>query len=289
MPKIFVILTLLYYSVKASTDYAYEEINEFIPKTFFEEDISKRVFKYHLSCKYENKKTSIHFQSMTNAYFYILLYDDYNKIDSNKNYTSIDDFNYKKHNITFGNLTCNKDYFFVINKYYREINIKSYYQFYIFNEETKIFNISPSLSHYYTLFPRNKNKTECFYYNFTENQYALITYDGFLEIKENDKIIYNNTNLNLFEFKKGMKYDIYYKSDSPIHFQFYNESSHFKYDKDFPMLLYGKNNEYNFEIDISDYKVGDYILLHAFDKTNWHIKYQYKGDFSHDNYINLAV
>lgn len=76
MSKIFVILLLLYYSVKSETiDDEFEEIEEFIPKTFFS-DGSDKFFKYYLSCKDEKNKTYIYFQALPSNtysyYFYII-------------------------------------------------------------------------------------------------------------------------------------------------------------------------------------------------------------------------
>ena len=53
-------------------------------------------------------------------------------------------------------------------------------------------------------------------------------------------------------------------------------------------MLYGRDSESYFEINISDYKVGDYILLHAFNGKYWKIKYQYKSDFKNNNFIYLG-
>ena len=221
---------------------------------------------------------------MSNEYFGLYFYNDFTKIKKDENgkymnYTSYNGINnYDINLIPFNNLICNNDYYFIIPKYNYNIAKQNYLQISIFNDETNIFNLSPSLSLYYTLFPRNKNKTETFYYCFNETKYALINYDGLLEIKEDGKIIYNN-NSNIFEFKKDLEYYIYYRSDSPIYIHFYNESTFFKYNKeDFPMILYGKDNEYRFEINISDYKVGEYIILKTYGITNWYIKYQYKND-----------
>jgi len=87
-----------------------------------------------------------------------------------------------------------------------------------------------------------------------------------------------------------LKYYIYYESVCPIHIQFFNENNFFKYSKEnFPMLLYMKNREYYFEINISDYKVGENIILQTFDTTGNYIKYQYKSDFSQNNLINLGL
>ncbi len=293
MPKFFVILLLLYSSAKSKTENEYEIIDEFIPKVFISDGLDK-IFKYTLSCKDERKETNIFFQAMANEYSSLYFYDDFTKIIKDEhgnymNYTSYNRINDNDKNlIPFNNLTCNNDYYFIIPSSYRYIINQNCYQISIFNDETNLFNLSPSLSLDYSLFPRNKNRTETFYYCFNETKYALIKYDGLLEIEEDGKIIYNNNNSNIFEFKKDLKYYIYYLSDSPIHIHFYNESTPFKYNKeDFPMILYGNNNEYQFEINISDYKVGEYILLKTYENTVWNIKYQYKNDSKENKFINL--
>ena len=54
------------------------------------------------------------------------------------------------------------------------------------------------------------------------------------------------------------------------------------------MMIYGKNNEYHFEINISDYKVGDTIILKTYDDgANLQIKYQYKDDYKSNKLICL--
>ena len=291
MAKIFVLLLLLFYSVKANTEYEYEIIDEFIPKTIIAIDRIEKIFKYELSCKDERNETNIYFQEMSDSFGDLYLYDDFNKIQKIKeyyqNYTSHESIRWGE-NISFKNLTCNKDYFFVLEgNNYKEG--QHYFQIWIVNEETQIFNLSPTLSLYYTLFPRIKNKTESFYYSFNETKYAFINYNGLLKIEENGKIIYNNTNLKLFKFQKNLNYSIFYTSDTAMQIQFYNESNFFKYNKeDFPLILYGKNNEYYFEINISDYKIGEYILLQTFDNAVWFLKYQYKNDFKKNNFINLG-
>ena len=292
MSKTFVLLLLLCYSVKSETEYEFEVIEEFIPKTFFS-DGSHKIFKYNLSCKDDRKETNIYFQAMTNDYFFLYLYDNLTKIQKDehenyKDYTSRKMISTNENSIPLNNLTCNKVYYFIILKDSTYIEGNYYCQFSIINDETNKFNLSPSLSLYFTLFPRNR--TESFYYSFDKTKYALINYDGIIEIEEDGKIIYNNNNTNskIFEFKKDLKYNIKYISYSPIHIHFYNESNFFKYNKeDFPMMLYGVNNEYQFEINISDYKEGENIILKTYANAKWYIKYQYKNDFKSNKFFNL--
>ena len=296
MSKFFVILLLLIYSAKSDTEYKFDLIKEFIPKTIFCDGTDK-IFKYNLSCEEWRKESNIYFQIKTNYYKSIYLYDDYEKIKKNENryinYTNNSIIDYRNQVIPFNKLTCNKDYYFIVQENYDDMENQYYYQISIVNEETKSFNLSPILSQYYTLVPREKNKGENFYYSFNETKYALIDYEGYLKIEENGKTIDINNKLNLFEFKKGLNYSIYYKSDSPIHFQFYNkdeyENNFFKYNiENFPIILYGINKKYFIEINISNYKIGEYILFQTYDKASWHIKYQYKNDFINNNFIDLG-
>jgi len=295
MIKNIFILLLLYCTVKA--EYEFETIEELIPKTIISTNIDK-FFKYHLSCKKGSDKTSINFQSMVNKYSYHLcLYTNLTIIQKDENGYYINCNSSRTTNdrnpvITFNNLTCNEDYYFVIyTKLYQIDNTpSSFIQFSIINKETSIFNLNPSLSRDYTLFPREDSKEECFYYSFNKDKYALIYYNDSIKIKENDIIIYNSNKKNLFKFKKDLKYYIYYKSNSPIHIQFHDEDTFFKYNlDDFPILLYGNENEYNFEINISDYNVGEYIIFQASDRIIWNIDYQYKNDFNKNNFINLGI
>lgn len=291
MSKSFVLLLLLYFSVKSETESKFEVIEEFIPKIILD-DGSDKFFKYYLSCKDGRKKTKIYFQAMGNDDYTFYFYDDITKIQTDEsgnyeNYTSYKDFTYNIHLIPSNNIICNKTYYFIISKLNPERNVNNYLHFSIVNDETNKFNLSPALSLYYTLFPRNR--AESFYYSFDKTKYALINYNGFIEIEEDGKIIYNNNNTNskVFEFKKDLKYNIKYISNSPIYIHFYNESNYFKYNKDdFPMILYGNENEYQFEINISDYKVGESIILKAYDYIEWYIKYQYKSDSKSNKFIS---
>jgi hypothetical protein len=245
--------------------------------------------------------------------FYIYFYDDFTKIKKDEsygiyvNYISIKTISYDKPVITFNNTKCNKDYYFVIQKKYEienDIIGESFIQITIFNDETNIFKLSPLLSKDYTLFPRKSTmEEEVFSYSFNESKYVVIDYNGILRIEENGRIISDFYKTNKTQFKKDLEYKIYYKANaikppsypplptrSPaIHFHFYNEESFFKYNKeDFPIILYGIEIESYFEINISDYNVGDYILFHAFGGNRWKIKYQYKSDFKNNNFINLG-
>ena len=129
---------------------------------------------------------------------------------------------------------------------------------------------------------------------------------------DNELIIYENevhkTTSKLFEFEKDKKYFIYfnflkpsYSKDKPIIIQIFNESNNFKHNfKNGPLLLTGENIEYNFEIDISNYNIGEIIPFLFFGHTfDTFIYYRYKncrsnysielGNFKRSNFIPIKI
>jgi len=301
MSKILIILLVLYYSIKANNEY--EVIDEFIPKFIFN-NVQDKIFKYNSLCGEKKNKTDIYFQAISTETFsfYIYLYDDLSKIQKDQygfyvNYTSQAVITKNNQVIIFNNTICNKDYYFFIKSYSFDELVSGFIQVSIFNDEANIFNLSSLLSLDYTFIPRKNRIEECFYYSFNESKYALIDNNGNLKIEENGQNISISDKINIIQFKKDLEYKIYYKANpqieppsSPaIHFHFYNEKTYFKYNKeDFPIILFGINNESYFEINISDYKIGEYILLKTFKGKYWNIKYQYKIDFNNNNFINLG-
>jgi len=296
MAKIFITLLVLYYSVKANTESEYEVIDEFVPKLIFSHMTIDKIFKYNLLCGNNRNETNIYFQAMTDYRynFDLYFYDDFTKIKKDKygyytNYTLSKKIN---DSVTiFNNITCNKDYYFTITNIFSVWKeVPAFIQISIINDETYNFNLSPLLSQDYILYPRESMLfLESLYYCFNESKYAIIDYDGYLRIEENGENISNKDNLNIIEFKKDLEYKIVYESKSPIHIHFYNEKSFYKFNKeDFPIMLFGYENESYYEVNISDYEVGDYILFHTFSGKNWNIKYQYKSEFSNNNFIDLG-
>jgi hypothetical protein len=174
MAKFFIILLLLYYSVKAKTENEFEVIDEFVPKLIFS-NMPDKIFKYSALCGDKRNETNIYFQGLTNSdsryYFDIYFYDDFTKIKKDEyhgiyvNYTSKTTIPYDEPVITFNNTKCNKDYYFVIpkkNKIENDIIGESFIQITIFSDETNIFKLSPLLSMDYTLFPRKSKKKNAF-------------------------------------------------------------------------------------------------------------------------------
>jgi len=151
MIKHLFILLLLYYSVKTEYENEYELIEEFIPKTIIFNRADK-IIKYKLSCKNERNETNVYFQIITNKdYHYLYFYDDFTKIQIDEkgnfiNYILMRNIISNKPVINFNTLTCNKDYYFIIYKKNYDMNApSSNIQISIINDETKIFNLSPSL------------------------------------------------------------------------------------------------------------------------------------------------
>ena len=168
----------------------------------------------------------------------------------------------------------------------------------IINEDENIINLSPLLSDYFSVSQRT-NKEEIFSYFFNETKYALITFNLKSKIKiiENDTIIYDNeisNFLKIYEFKENTNYTIIYYFlnfniySNPIDFQFYSHPKFFKHDfKKNPLIIYGnQDNDYYFDIDISDYKLGENIEFYATGYVH-SIGYQFKNDFKEKNFIKF--
>ena len=277
MSKTFIIflLFLCFFKVKV---YDYETLEELMPKTIFlNKSDSYVIMKYKALCA-KDHSTNINFQTTGNFYSlfgYVYLYDDLSKATRNKNgyFVDFNEQNRLYNNIIFNNITCQKDYYFIILYFETYPHLyNNYYQVTIINEETNIFNLSPISSQYYTFFQRQQKLSENFIYEFNETRYAFIQIEeGNLKIKDNDAIIFDNNGGKfdkIFEFQKNKKYYLYFSASStdfPIHFQFYNESKFFKYNKNNNLImLYGSYKTYYLEIDISDYHIGEYIYFSKF-------------------------
>ena len=219
MSKTFIFLLFLcFWQVK---DYDYETLDELIPKTIFlnKSDSSYVIMKYKALCA-KDHSTNINFQTTGNLDIrlgQVYLYDDLSKANLNKDGYFVDfiEENDLYNDIIFHNITCQKDYYFIILYFMTGFDLyNGYYQVTIINEETNIFNLSPILSQYYTFFPRKENRTENFIYEFNETRYAFIQFDkGNLKIKDNDAIIFDNNGESfdkIFKFQKDKKYYLYF-------------------------------------------------------------------------------
>ena len=291
------------------SEYSFEEIKELVPKLIIKDEYSLfyKIFKYHVPYNENYNTTNISLQiSSSNHLFTMFLYDNYSEIVQDqkglfKNY--ILDVELRKEFYSLNNLNCNRDYYLVF--FFNDNSYKTYIfplQIVILNEVTNIINLSPLLSDYFEIIPRNINKSEILFYCFNKTKYASIqSIKGELLLKEDDNLIYNNSNAGfheLFEFKKNQKYYIYYKSSSStrIVIQFYNESNFPKHDiMKRPIIVLG-NFSYNIEIiDISEYNIGDYIVFHTYDivttfySYEFDLSYQYKKYFNKSNFIKLGT
>ena len=304
--NLFLLLFLFTISVKSKyIKEEIEEIEEIVPKILIirNEDYNfNRIFKYNIPSNIDSNKTNIIVQSSFTTLliwnnFYIYLYDQYSKIEKDENGKFINYISYEtlsKTNFTFKDLKCDNDYYFVFD-YKPSFLGTIYLEITFINEDTKTINISPLLFDYFSISPRKIDTIENFFYCFNETKYAFIQFnEGNLIIKENDNIIYENETRifqKIFEFKKDQKYNIYYNSSSAsaIHIQFYNESKFFKHDiNKRPIILLGQLDFY-LEIDISEYEIGEYMIFETYDSQSiFSIKYQYKQDFKHNNFIYLG-
>ena len=185
-------LLILCFIIQSKTEYTFEIIEELIPKSFifntFEYSYFK-ILKYNLLCN-ENIKnntlTDINFQIYATPYVYryLYFYNDYSKISQDDNFNFLNytskkeiDLSSKSLNILFDNLTCNKDYYFIISYAYfpnfKKSLILNYFQISIINKETNIFSLSPLLSDFYSIIPRTKDKEENFSYYFNPFSYFI--------------------------------------------------------------------------------------------------------------------
>ena len=303
---ILLFLSLILYSLQDKTKYSFEKIEEIIPKFIISNysiNSYYKIFKYTIPYNTNSESVNISLQiSLKNKNFYLYLYDNYDNIsqDINGNFIGynseillneslviIDNFKYGEYYFVF----------FINSDYYSMSNFNFFYcKIVIINEVNDIFNLSPILSDNFEIFSRIINKTENIFYCFNETKYALIQFiEGKIIIKENDFILYENETeriQKLFEFKKDQKYNIYFQSTStlPIHIQFYNESFFFKHDfNERPLTLLDKY-DYKIEIDISEYNLGEYILLEIYGyRSILNFEYQFKNDFKQNNYIKLGT
>ena len=303
---LFFFLIFCFTIFQTKSEYIPEKIEEAIPKNFFFdrfEDSSDKILEYKVFCNFKSSTTNVSFQIffISALYAKIYMYDNFNSIRQKDGYFA--DYNFTKNvnnpsNISFNNLICNKDYYFIISILNPNYNFK-YYQVLILSDETNAINLNPSLSDYYYIVPRKNG--ENLIYKFNKDKVVNIEFIGNKAIKENNIIIYDetkgkNSGKSNFEFKKDQEYTIYlypnkYYSSFTIFFKIFfinsSQSQILKYDfdkkpliikRDFPTLFY--------EMDISNYNIGEYIVFQNYESFN--LKYQYKSDFKKNNFIVLG-
>ena len=254
-----------------------------------------KLFKYTPKCNDQNSGlNNLYAQGVSSIPFYLSIYDNESQIqfteeDGYINYTSK---YYLKTNVTeIKDLNCDQDYYFLV--YIMDYDI-AFSQFSILPGEVDTIDIS-SLSNSLTLFQRTEKEEILFYSSKETKNISISIFDsGTLKIienpeSENKTIIDMEVGFyyNLFQFEKDKNYYIYYSSDievggdrSPIIMQIYNDVIKHNFNNG-PIIFTGKNVEYNYEIDISKYNKGDYIILINFGNENdLSIKYRYKKSTS---------
>ena len=292
-----ILLMLILFQLSIQTE-TYEKIENFVQYSveFLLENY--KIFKYIPSCEDQNSGlTSIYFQNIFSTFAYLYIYDDESKIEyKDGDFLNPVDEHFLTGNINIlviENLSCNKEYFFALTQYGNALDICL---FSILPEKIDTINIS-SLSKTLTFFKRT-TEGENFFYSSEETKYIYITLfdSSYLKITEksegNEKIIYNNENFNitsnLFVFEKDKKYYIYFNSSynkynevKPIIIQIFNESQNFKHNfANGPLFFTGVNLEYNYEIDISNYNIGDNLIFTFFGYYDTLIRYRYKNSLS---------
>ena len=254
-----------------------------------------KLFKYSPICNNQNSGLhNIYAQGVSSIPFYLSIYDNESQIqfteeDGYINYISK---YYLKTNVTeIKDLNCDKDYYFLV--YIMDYDI-AFSQFSILPGEVDTIDIS-SLTESLTFFQRTEKEEILFYSSKDTKNISISIFDsGTLKIvenyeSENKTIIDMEVGLyyNLFQFEKDKNYYIYFSSDiefdgdrSPIILQIYNDVIKHNFNNG-PIVFTGSKVEYNYEIDISKYNKGDYIILINFGNENdLSIKYRYKNSKS---------
>ena len=313
MKKVLFSLLFFYFTlIQAKTIYDFDEITEQVPKALlFDmlESFPYKILKYHTFCSDNSNSSTINitFQIYSKKFRRINLYkyDSLSDIKREENGTFSNSTPMEINSnsiIPFNDLICDTDYFFVLSTISSpKILSKLYFQLYsilILDETTNIINISPLKSDYYTIVPREIGY-ENLSYSFNEDKFAFIIFNkGVITLKEDNTIIYENKGNDernfqkRFEFKKDKKYDIYFNSLSPINIYFCNidQYTFFKHDFDKgPIITYNSFPKNIYEIDISNFSIGEYIIFQKGEDFEMEFQYQYKNDFKQNNFIDLGV
>ena len=312
MKKIIFFFLFFYLSlIQTKTIYDIDIIKEQVPKTLlFDafESFPYKILKYYTLCNENSNSGTINitFQIYSETFKSINLYryDSLSDIKREENGTFSNSTPRKiisNSIIPFNDLICDKDYYFVLStKSSPDIFMKLYFQLYtilILDEKTNTINLSPLQSDYYSIIPRTKG-FENLFYSFNEDKFAFIIFnEGIITLKEDNTIIYENKNdersiKKSFEFKKDKKYDIYFNSLSPINIYFCNidQYTFFKHDFDKgPIITYYSFPKNIYEIDISNFNIGEFIIFQKDENVEMEFQYQYKNDFKQNNFIDLGI
>ena len=182
---------------KILSNYTYELIDEMIQKYFIFEKYdfdSFKIFKYIPLCKGKInpiKQVYVQITSVNNRYSdYLYIYDNYSKIeqDINANFIDYIEKHIPKSNSIALNLTCGRDYYFIISIAIKTLYYYSpspYYQFLIIDAEDDIIKLNPSLSNFLSIEQRKNHNQEIFYYIHNKTKYGFY----YLVIKQKLKYI----------------------------------------------------------------------------------------------------
>ena len=287
----------------------YEFIEEYIPYivTFQTSNTSfYKIYKYIPSCNNISTIKKVYINLFKEDYtdIYLYKYSDASKIeqDSRGNFINFDMELLLYSYLSQFDSECGITNYFVFKpRNIRRNNLNTlYYQFSFSDDILDTIDISTLfLKSRYLSFLKRTTKDEKYLYSFNEDKYILISFNkeaNLSVVDDNNQTIYevktDRYMTKLLEFKRDQTYIINYnaKTNSTINFQIYNESDLFKHDfNDGLIFLSGINYDYFFEIDISNYKKGEYILFFFYDFTNYiFVKYQFKNDFKGNNLITLG-
>ena len=181
---------------------------ELVPKNFYLDITSFKIFKYIPSCE-NNILTKNIYAQIKNGELY--LYYDFTNIKQDEENMFIN-FNehFIQHSNLISNLNCGEEYYFVyFVRGKTTVNFSIYNcQMVIRNQDENIININPLLSNYFSFLQKIQNKEEKIYYYYNQTQYVLISFYSQIykiQIIENNTIIYDNETKTFFEqyeFKK---------------------------------------------------------------------------------------
>ena len=308
--KVYFLIIILLQIFLSLSDYSYELIEELVTKyIIFEiQDFNAfKIFKYIPPCSKSASNTkdiyAKFFLWTGNFNFYI--YDNFDDIKqeetgnfaNSKEFKNLD-FNpsYQMDSELISGLTCGKEYYFVISMALTNNNIlSSYILFNIIDASVDKINISPLISDRFIFL--DTKPQEIFTYCHNETKYASIYIGSHSELKifKNEEMIFNkdkNADFNIapIEFEKNQNYTIYFEAIELllISIQLSNDPKFFKIDNTNAIMpIFSKDNYY--EVDISQYKLNDVILLRLYSIMFLKFKYQYKSIFNGKNFIELSI
>ena len=287
----------------------YELIEEYIPYILSFQTINKfsyKIYEYTPSCNNMTTTKKVYIHIWKNEFIYLRLYkySDISKIQQNSEgyFINFDSEIRLSDYLSEIDFECGMTYYLVFkHSYNSEIFRPFYCQFSFFDDILNTIDISSLfLKSRYLAFLKRTTKEEKYLYSSNEDKYLLISFSqgsNLSIIDDNNQTIYeikaDKYMTKVLEFKSGQNYIIDYnaKEHSTISFHIYNESDIFKHDfNDMPIILNGYNYSYYFEIDISTYKKGEYILFSLYDDFSKciFVKYQFKNHFKGNNLIPLG-